>query len=183
MTLPVQIRTETESNIGNTQRQQVVGQFDARVLDQEGMTNHLQQQQDTSRVHPVPRFVRGGQQNGTRRRNIHNPSAEFSIPHARYGSMEQGLLSISRLTESIEHAFNNPLPVPVRTLHDVENDYRCATESLDAARVSGDDEAIDFWINSRQRLLREHTRLDAAYTAELVLRAMSSNEESSSINE
>jgi hypothetical protein len=97
--------------------------------------------------------------------------------------MEQGLLSISRLTESVEHAFNNPLPVHVHTLHDVENDYQRATESLNAARESGDDEAIDFWINSRQRLLGERTRLDAAYTAELVPRAMTSNEESSSINE
>lgn len=182
-TLPVQIRTETASNIGNTQRMQVVGQFEAQVLDQEGMTNHIQQQQDTSRVHPAPRFARGGQQNGTRRRNIHNPSAEFSIPHARYGSMEQGLLSISRLTDSIEHAFNNPPPVPVRTIVDVENDYRRATDSLNAARDSGDFEATDFWISSRQRLLSERTCLDAANTAELVPRAMSSNEESGNINE
>ncbi len=55
--------------------------------------------------------------------------------------------------------------------------------SSPSARESGDDEAIDFWINSRQRLLGERTRLDAAYTAELVPRAMSSNKESSSINE
>jgi hypothetical protein len=143
-TLPAQIQTETESNIGNRQLHQVVGKFEARVLDKEGLANHLQQQQqqqqqqDTSRVHPVPRFARGGHQNGTRRRNVHNPSSEFSIPHARYGSMEQGLLSISHLTDSILHAFNNPLPVPVRTLHDVENDYRRATESLNAARKSGD---------------------------------------------
>jgi hypothetical protein len=97
--------------------------------------------------------------------------------------MEYGLLSISRLTDSIEHAFNNPLPVPVRTLHDVENDNRRATESLNAAKESGDDEAIDFWINSRHRLLGKCTSLDAAYTAKLVPRAMSSNKESSSINE
>jgi hypothetical protein len=99
------------------------------------------------------------------------------------GNTQQNQLSISLLTESIANSFNNPPPMPIRTIAVVENDYHRITNYLYEARQNHDDEAITLWTTSRRRLEEELARLVAADTAELVPRAMSSNEESGSNNE
>jgi hypothetical protein len=150
---PVVLRTETDSNIGGQQQQQMVGHFESRVHDQEELINILQQpqnrnagmndvvqqpqqqqqqpQQDTSQPRPVPQRL-GARTPVTRRRNTHNPLEQFSMPHQNYSSMDQGLFSLGRLTEVVARAFENPPLGPARTMMNAAEDLNRVTALLNA---------------------------------------------------
>lgn len=172
----IQLRTETDSNIGGTQQQQMVGQFESHVHDQGELSNILQPgmndvvqqqqqqqqpQQDTSQLHPVPR---GPHSRGTRRRNAHNPLEQFSIPHPNYSSMDHGLFSLGRLTDVVSRAFENPLPT--RTIRDAEEDFHRVTERLNAT-PPGETLSIRMYRTTQQVYAEEIERFAAASRAEL----------------
>ena len=177
---PVQLRTEIDSNIGGTQQQQMVGQFESHFHDQDELINILQPgmndvvqqqqqqqqpQQDTSQLHPVPRGPRS-RPSGMRRRNTHNPLEQFSIPHPNYSSMDQGLFSLGRLTDVVSRAFENPPLRPARTMQDAEEDYYRVTDRLNG--TSPDDTlSINLYNSLRQRYANEIHRFGAAMDAEI----------------
>jgi hypothetical protein len=183
---PVQLRTEIDSNIGGTQQQQMVGQFESHVHDQDELINILQPgmndvvqqqqqqqqqqqpqqpQQDTSQLHPVPRGPRS-RSSGTRRRNTHNPLEQFSIPHPNYSSMDQGLFSLGRLTDVVSRAFENPPLRPARTMRDAEEDFFRVTARLNATPLE-ETMSIRVYSEAQQMYADEMHRLAAASRAEL----------------
>jgi hypothetical protein len=140
-------------------RQQRIGEFDSERLDDDAMREHLVEGvNDTESRRPAQRS-RTTQQSGTRRRNIHDPSAEMNVPNLRYFNISNAFQHLSGLTDAVAQAFVNPPPPPPRTVTDVMNDFARSSEQLHIAETRNFAVGIEFWNNVLRNLVAEHTNM------------------------
>ena len=158
-THPVQLRTETRvSNVGNEsvrRVQQRVGNFETETLDENAMRERLVEGVDDAVIRRPAQRQRTSQQNGIRRRNRHDPSADMNLPNSRYFDVSNAFQHLGSLTDAVAQAFVNPPPLPPRTMLDIMNDFIRASDQLYVDEQRNFAMGITFWTNVLNNLVVE----------------------------
>ena len=99
------------------------------------------------------------QQNGTRRRICHDPSAEMNLPNLQYVDVSNAFQHLGSLTDAVTQAFVNPPPLPPHTMLDIMNNFTRASDQLYVDKQRNFVIGITFWKNVLSNLVGEQANL------------------------
>jgi hypothetical protein len=141
------------------------GEFDSERLDNDAMCKQLVKGANNTKIHCPSQRSQTTQQSGTRRWNIHDPSAEMNVPNLQYFNISNVFQHLGGLTDAVAQAFINPLPPPSRTVTNVMNNFSRSSEQLHIAETRNFAVGINFWNKVLQNLAAEHAPLSAHHVA------------------
>ncbi len=130
-------------------------------MDKDSFCERLVEGVDDATIRRPAQRQRRSVQNGTRRRNRHDPSADANLPNSRYFDVSNAFQQLGNLTDAIAQAFVNPPPPLPRTMSDIMNDFSRASDRLFVNEQRNFAMGITFRTNVFNNLVFEQANLAA----------------------
>jgi hypothetical protein len=131
------------------------------TLDEDSFRELLVEGVDDATIRRPARHQQTSVQNGTRRRNCHDPSADANLPNSRYFDVSNAFQQLGNLTDAIAQALVNPPPPLPCTMSDIMNDFSRASDQLFVNEKRNFAMGIIFWTNVLNNLVVEQANLAA----------------------